>query len=228
MRRFHFSSLAICILSLIIAVTLVMFQKLSRPPQGHDKTMQFSLHNLEKSTAYTAPVEFVSESIDIVISEGSFAVTGSYTLRWNDRGLSSFPLIYPFPVDCGLSFPDTVSVTGAGSGEPIPFRENRERGVIAFSVRPGMSDTFSVIYTQKYVGNSVRYILISTKAWGKALERAAFSVTVPQCFLDVELSYEADSISKDGDSVIYSMIKTDFMPDRDLLVTWNNDIRSSQ
>jgi len=237
-KRSFFTGLGIVVLVLIAAALAVLPWKPPDAPQDdegeHSPSPELTTsqnpapENRGSGSRPATPVDFVRETIDMVVRDGSFTVTGTYFLRWNDASLNVFPLMYPFPVDGGIHFPESVTVTGTDSRAPLPFRENRERGVISFAVQQGLSDTFTVTYTQKTETASARYILTTTKAWGKPLERAAFIVTVPAHFRGVELTYEPDTVTRDGDSVIYRFTRTDFMPDHDLVVTWDDDTRRVQ
>lgn len=213
---------------LLIVVLTFILRNTSGLRTVTDIPLQSPSGDRETTYGRQMPVEFVSESISMDIVNGQITVNGSYTLRSNDSALDTFPLMYPFPVDSGLSYPDSITVLRAEDRSPIPFRENRERGMIMFAVRPGISDTFEVSYTQKIDGSSARYILTSTKAWGKPLERAEFNVSVPSNYRNVELSYDPDVKQKDGETVIYTLTRTDFMPDRDLVITWNDGERNEQ
>jgi len=222
MKRAYIPGIGVLLSVLIIVVLVLIMRPVPGTRSTPDTIPRLIPENRESRIGRPMPVEFVSESIRIDITDDRVTVTGSYTLRSSDSAPVAFPLMYPFPIGSGLSYPDTVTVVMAEDRLPIPFRENRERGMIMFSVKPGISDTFVVTYTQKIDGTSARYILTSTKAWGKPLERAVFTVIVPSYFRDVELSYKPDNIRKGRDTVTYTLTRTDFMPDRDLVITWND------
>ncbi len=182
----------------------------------------------EKLSRTDRPLDFVSETIDIVVGEGSFTVTGHYRLRFNDPSLRYMPLNYPFPVDAHMHFPERVTVTGNDSARELPVEEIRELNAVMFTVRPAVSDSFTVTYTQKTEAARACYILTTTASWGEPLESAVFTVTVPESFRNVELSYKPDRMEKRGDTIVYTIDNTDFMPDRDLVITWHDERRSDR
>lgn len=77
-----------------------------------------------------------------------------------------------------------------------------------------------VEYVQQISRNHAIYIVTTTSQWGEPIELAEFEFRVPRNLEDVELSFEPDRVEDRGDTVVYFMSRTDFMPRSDLEVRW--------
>ncbi|MFH1865991.1 MAG: hypothetical protein ABIK85_08925, partial [Candidatus Eisenbacteria bacterium] len=64
------------------------------------------------------------------------------------------------------------------------------------------------------------YIVTSTREWKRPIELAEFEFRIPAGLDSVSLSFEPDRRTVEGDTIVYYMRHTEFMPDADLVVTW--------
>jgi hypothetical protein len=78
----------------------------------------------------------------------------------------------------------------------------------------------AVNYRQKLAGSSARYILTTTRSWGRPLEEAEFFIELPHDLEIVSLSYSGFEKWSGEGKVVSHMRKEDFMPDADLVVNW--------
>ena len=79
-----------------------------------------------------------------------------------------------------------------------------------------------VRYEQMLLKPNVKYILTTTRAWKRPLERARFTVIVPATFEEVSLSYPPDSVCLRGNRAFYYLYKSNFSPETDLEISWSN------
>ena len=77
-----------------------------------------------------------------------------------------------------------------------------------------------VDYVQDIKRSHAVYIVTTTKEWKRPIELAEFEFRIPPELTDVELSFEPDRSDTVGDTLVLFMARRDFMPDADLVVTW--------
>ncbi len=225
-RKFYIiASLGIIILVLVGA--FVYFQPLRTPepetfkaffPKEERKSPPTVQKNKEKIPG--PRVTFAGEKIIMDIEDGRVTVTGHYYFRRNDPEKVSIPLIYPFPVNGNMSFPDTVEVFQGDRLSPVEYRENIQSGAIYFKVNVEMESEFTVRYSQELHAPEAVYILETTKAWGRPLLWAEFVFSLPAHLRMTECSYTPDSSTSEDNRTVYRITRKNFMPDRNLTVRW--------
>jgi hypothetical protein len=75
----------------------------------------------------------------------------------------------------------------------------------------------NIAYTQTLLKNNI-YILRSTQAWGKPLQKAQYTLTVQNSFSIENISYSPDS----QEDNVYYWEKYDFLPSKDFEVVLND------
>jgi hypothetical protein len=144
--------------------------------------------------AESAPAEskivFNAETIKIFVADEEVRVEGTYTFATPSSSPLIAGLFYPFPIDSTHTFPDSILVIS--NGHTLPFRKV-ENGIF-FNIRLTANDvtTVDVYYDQRCLDNTACYILTSTEAWTKPLERANFEIHVPSGFDLDFIAYEVD------------------------------------
>lgn len=164
------------------------------------------------------PVDFIRERIAIDVYGDSVSVTGTYWFRVNTDSTGRFPIRYPFPVDEQHGYPSRVQVTGA-DGEPISCTHDTTLSSVHFPLDLG-NPSFTVSYTQHISATNTRYILTTTAAWEQPLEYAEFTISIPEDYQLLSLSYEYDDMQSQNGRRIFSFAREQFMPVRDLVVSW--------
>jgi hypothetical protein len=124
------------------------------------------------------------------------------------------PLFYPFP-DNTIELLDSIIIKDALTDSVIHHRPGKSGIFFDISIKSYSQGSYRVFYRQRLTDNHFKYILSSTKSWGRALEFANFELLVPA---DMEI----DSMSLPPDtSYLYQNVryylwkKKDFMPERD-------------
>ncbi len=170
------------------------------------------------------PVRFDSEVIHLRIVGDSLEVDGSYFLACRPWKAPKVELIYPYPSDDRLGGARMLSLEGRGRGkpwEPLSFEEIPPAHGARWWIPLGISDTLEVraVYRQAILGRYARYIVTSTKAWGRPLRKARFEVTLPPATHPVSFSFPFIQETIDG-SHVFVFETTDFLPNRDITVEW--------
>ena len=171
------------------------------------------------------PVEFFAEEITLSVTDSTADVTGIYYFRNNTPREGDYPVIFPFYVDSLSLFPSKiegfeVQPKSVGRSLEISKYEERNSIVINIPLKPNAVTIWELDYRQRILGHSARYILTSTRSWGQPLETATYEFIVPADFTDVNVWPEADSIFEGGHYCKYLAHRINFMPSRDMEISW--------
>ena len=170
---------------------------------------------------FAGELRFSAENIDVALyPPDTVEVTGEYFFTSSDGTGCRQKVIYPVPVDSVAQYSFYFSVRREVDTAEIAF--DRIAKGIAFGVDVPEGDTaaITVVYRQLFSGNAGRYILTTTSYWGHPLENSNYTIRVPANTTLKYLSYECDTVYMAGKNLIYSFYKKRFMPDRDLMFTW--------
>lgn len=165
-------------------------------------------------------IQFRSEVIDITVQADHCVITGDYFLANEGNVPAEGVLHYPFPIDAGLPFPDSVSVADQASGTPIRYGQARDGIQFPVRIAPHDSIGIRVVYTQRTPERRVRYILTTTRRWGRPLRSADFLIHIPRSLELTHISIAPDSVEHAGTWEIHRIHRSQFMPACDLDLTW--------
>jgi hypothetical protein len=167
---------------------------------------------------------FDSESIRLDIGADSLEVQGTYVLVRREPIEEAIPLFYPFPSDSLLGGARMVSLAfRAGTAPPAPGRW--EQPPFASGVRwwvpPCRGDTIvaEAVYRQQMKASYARYIVRTTRIWGRPLRHASFEIRLPPGASPLEFSFPFEP-REAGGNVSYVFDAYDFFPDHDIVVRW--------
>lgn len=181
-----------------------------------------SCRSAEPEPAASVPLRFHREHVTVEPSDRRVRVVGVYYFRnESDRPLAT-AIEYPFPVDRNHMMPFRIRVWEEAEEGLTPLGFTRADASVRWQMQfaPREERIVRVEYVQEIKRNRAVYIVTTTHAWGRPIELAEFEFRVPAHLEDVELSFEPDHVSVSGDTVVYYMRATDFLPDSDLTVAW--------
>jgi hypothetical protein len=159
-------------------------------------------------------VEFSSERIEMSIRGNTLTIHGIYHFTNPNPEPARVTMLYPFPVDATHPFPHAIRV------KPIAYRKVKDGITWTVEAGPNGKPTVNVVYSQRCLDRSAKYILTTTQAWGQALKQAEFIVRVPSSFKEVTLSYTPDSLKEIKGEQVFYLTRKDFLPEKDLEVRW--------
>jgi hypothetical protein len=162
--------------------------------------------------------------VRIFVEDESLRVAGIYNMICRPTPATQITLFYPYPEDSLLGGARTLSVAcraGDRPWEPLKFAEVVQRPGSRWWVPLGRSDTLAVrcIYRQARLASYACYIVTTTSAWGRPLSHARFEVYLPSGARDVEFSFPFEHGEGEG-GACYVYEAVDFMPTREITVTW--------
>ncbi len=175
-----------------------------------------------KPDEVAGPVSFDREYVVVRPSDGRTRVRGDYYFRNTTDDTLSATMSYPFPVDTYHGVPLKIRAWAYEGDEPRIIGFINEGDAIRWSMNFGPREErrIRVEYVQMTSRNRARYIVKTTRQWGKPIELAEFEFRVPGSLGDVSLSFKPDRVETLGDTTVYYMKRTSFMPDSDLEVRW--------
>jgi hypothetical protein len=168
-------------------------------------------------------VRFDRERIEIWAVEGQTQVTGLY--HYSNQAVLpiSFSLGVPFPVDSEHDWPAVFSVAEADKDGNI-LRETGTRQYQSGTVFrvwfwPHQEKWIRVDYIQgNRVGNA-RYILVTTRKWGRSLDHGEYILHLGRGLQLTSSSYPVKQRNSEGQDP-YSFARANFLPDGDWDFSW--------
>lgn len=169
-------------------------------------------------------VEFYKEEITLSVSDSHVTINGIYYFRNNTNKDWEFPVLFPFYVDSLSSFPFLIRPYFIDSSKVVDLNYRiveKANGIsLAIPLKPHSTIIWYLDYVQKIKAAKARYIITSTNAWGKPLQEATYRFVVPNEFDSVSTFPEADSSLKDGTVTIFVSHQRNFLPRKDMEVSW--------
>jgi hypothetical protein len=168
------------------------------------------------------PVEFFAEQITLAVDDSAARIECEFHFRNNLSGQRNFPVIFPFYVDSQSLFPDYIDACIAGPDRrQLEVKILPERNAAVINIPLAESTTiWRLQYRQRITGSMARYILTSTQAWGRPLEKATYRFIVPKSFGEIVVWPQADSTADTGEFIEYWAHRNNFMPERDMEIRW--------
>lgn len=156
-------------------------------------------------------LEFIGEGIDFAINSERFMINGIYYFANNSEQEIKQTILFPFAKNTDSIV--TKRVYNLTYSEKLSYQELEN--AIAFKILALPKDTvkINIAYSQNAVKENI-YILESTQTWGKALQKADYSLTF-------DSSVQIDSLSLQSDSLVdnvYYWKKQDFYPNENFIV----------
>jgi hypothetical protein len=187
------------------------------------KYILFIVLFLVSSLSFSQNLQFFKEKLNFNITKTDFTVDGLYYFRNTTTDTIKQYLSYPFSQISGLE--DVISVE-ANSVYPemkAPALVNFDQKAARFRLKVLPFDTavVRISYVQSIPNNKAEYILTSTKAWDKPLEKAYFTLKLPINHKVDSLSYDADSLLIRDGYLLYKFYFKDFMPKRNFYVSFS-------
>lgn len=172
---------------------------------------------------HSQSVSFKKEKIEITIENGYGCLKGDYYFENRGFNRSETDIFYPFPVGDLLPYPDSISVFNTGTSQNIPFKRLRTGIAFNLSAEPHSLNKIEIFYRQKLISNYFEYILTTTADWKAPLEISEFIINVPRLFMNVQMSYNEDSVISGDSFVKYFITRREFMPEKNLIIKWSEN-----
>jgi len=168
------------------------------------------------------PLRFTQETIRIEIRPDSYRLDGRYVFENEGPTPVRRSIFYPFS-QTGMP-PESVSVDDEDMHRQIPFSQSELGLSLTISVPSYTTKGIRVKFVQRAPQHRLEYILTTTGDWGRPLDRARFFVWIPNSCKLLQLSLDPDKIIEDTAGKTYSVIRENFMPRHNLILTWQRSV----
>ena len=176
-----------------------------------------------QSPAPGQDVDFFSEDLTFRIREGFFEVEGTYSFRNNTAREVNKMLFYPFPDTDYYGEISYISISTEGDTNSQLATVSNNGSLFKLSIGPSMIMTYMIRYGQKLKSGEARYIITTTKKWGKPLETAHYRLIFAS---DIQM----DSVSVEPDTIVhvrgiteYRWERVNFMPEKDFIFKFSQN-----
>lgn len=171
------------------------------------------------------PVRFDRERIEIWAAPGRVQVCGLYHYRNRSPLPTVLMLEIPFPIDARHGLPadaDLVEANAEGAfvSDLAPSFHNAGEGRLRLWFRGREEKWIRLDYSQPVSSSDGRYILLTTRAWGRPLDRGEYILKLRPDLQLERSNYELMPSTQLG-SNSYQFSRTDFFPDRDWTFVWS-------
>ncbi|GEM_PF-2499301 len=177
-----------------------------------------------KQSSNQPSVEFFKEEITLSVSDSQATINGTYYFRNNTDEDWEFPVLFPFYMDSLSLFPFLIRPYFIDSSKVVDLNyriiENTNSISLAIPLKPHSTTIWHLDYAQKIKAQKARYIITSTNIWGKPLEEATCKFIVPSKFNNVVTWPAADTSYTDGTNTVFLSHQKEFLPQRDMEVSW--------
>jgi len=172
---------------------------------------------------FSQKIEFYKEYILFEITETQFVVDAMYFFRNISADTIKQFMAYPFSQHDDLGDVRQISVVSVYPeiDNEVIRNFNKKGAQFRLMIYPNDTALTNITYTQDIIRNQAEYILISTQAWNKPLEKATFTLKMPIEMKVDSLSYDADSLMIQEDFLFYKWQFTDFMPQTNFFVSFS-------
>jgi len=169
-------------------------------------------------------VEFFKEEIILEVDDGQACITGVYYFRNNTDRELQMPVVFPFYVDSLCAYPDQIEaavITEEGK-TGLSYARLAERDMISLRIpiKAGGITSWRLTYQQELGANRAVYIITTTAAWKKPLEEATYYFIAPDSFSNIQTWPLPDTIYIEDGRHVFKSVRYDFMPQRDMEITW--------
>lgn len=165
-------------------------------------------------SVHSQRLDFFREDLTFQLDSTNFTVSGQYYFRNNSLSQQRSLISYPLPRLADGPLFDTIMVFSE-ENLAIPFQLHDTLISFEIQMQPGSEKQITIIYSQRHNGNYAKYILTTTKYWGKPLQLAEFKLVVPP-YINILSCFEPpDKISEFEGTSIYHWTRQNFMPAND-------------
>jgi len=162
--------------------------------------------------------DFFAEELEFGIDSVYFSVKGYYHFR-NPSGKDlKVTIVYPVTAVAGHTPFDTIlAADTADLRQPLSVKIRDTIALIPLHLPPYSEKCYLIWYRQRHNGSEARYILTTTRYWGKPLQNATYRLLTGSAVRVDTVSIPPDRKDDFGDATLLTWEKRNFMPEADLI-----------
>jgi hypothetical protein len=171
-----------------------------------------------------APLVFDSEIVRLYVQPDSVEVEGTYSFICGAKVPALMNLFFPFPLDSLLGGARMVSLAyrcETDGWREAAFEESPsgDGAVWRLPLREGAGLEVCAVYRQALRAPYARYVVRTTRVWGRPLRHARFEIYLPSEARAPRFSYPFVPASGAA-SAFYLYEARNFWPEKDVVVEW--------
>ena len=157
-------------------------------------------------------VTFFEEHIDFNLDAEHFSINGIYSFHNTTNNTVYQHILFPFAVKVNVI--DSIRILDLNRLTEIKY--NVLDSAVSFNLCLLPNDTLDInlFYRQK-TSTKNTYIITTTKYWGKPLDKAVYTLTIPKETIIDSFSYAPDTMRIIPGKKLYIWDKSDFSPQLD-------------
>jgi hypothetical protein len=167
---------------------------------------------------WAQPISFVRESLRFTLAGDCFTFSGTY--YFDNPGLEPVERSIYYPFVLSGSTPDSMNIIEVRSGKAVTAVPGRSGVTFVATILPRSTRSYRISFVQRARKQSLEYILTTTAAWERPLDRATFIVRVPANIVLKSLSLKPSTISSVEGVTTYIIEREHFMPGENLILRW--------
>ena len=177
---------------------------------------------IQAGQSFAQTPQFVGEYLQFLVSDSAVVLQGRYEFRNSGPVPSRTRLFYPVPLSAAAPFPQYFKVRTLPAGIDLPFQVHA--GGISFLLEIAARDTLEIgiEYCQSAPEKQFRYILTSTRKWGKPLSWVRYEIRIPSHLVLNTCSLDIDSTLVFPEYLLHGIQRKNFLPLNDFDIEWGS------
>jgi len=174
--------------------------------------------------SFSQKISFYREDITFQLKEQYLLVSGDYYFKNSTVNKINQQIYFPIYSDSLINTFDSLKIFNYNKNQKVKSIGITESGVI-FNIKifPDDSVKLNISYKQMHSGSYAKYILTSTKSWGKPLKIANYFLIVNDGIEVQKFSYQPQKTINFNNKTMYEWHMVNFMPDDDFEVKFRID-----
>ena len=157
-------------------------------------------------------ISFYAEDLHFNLTEENFEVHGLYYFRnLTDQEIKKV-LFYPFPDVQKYGDISYIKVHSENDSTSMLATQSDKGSLLKLQIPPSGEVAYRIAYGQKVKNGNAKYIITTTRHWGKPFEFAKYKLTFPDNFKLDSVSILPDSVSTGNGKIYYHWKRKNFMP----------------
>jgi hypothetical protein len=173
------------------------------------------------------PVRFDGERIDVEVTRQTIHVHGLYHYQNSSHLPALLTLATPFPVDPDHLTPDAIALAEVEESgrivKSLELRGPQQAPSVRLLFRPREAKWIQLDYWQATRMASGRYLLSTTRDWGRPIAQAAFRLLLPEGYRLLSTNYPVSTAPAASRCQAFTFSRTNFYPTQDWQFSWREN-----
>lgn len=161
---------------------------------------------------FAQKISFYAEDLQFNLSKDNFEVDGLYYFRNLTHREIKQILFYPFPDVQKYGEISYIRAHRENDTTSLVATQSDKGSLLKLQIPPSGEVAYRIAYRQTLKNGSAKYIITTTRHWGKPFEFAKYRLTFPNTLKLDSVSILPDSVSTGKGKIYYHWERENFMP----------------